>query len=179
MIKSLGFSILPPLLQRWERGWKWSYYLFMPTWGMGLPRRCSGKESACQCRRHEFDPRWGRSPGGNGNPLQYSCLENPMDRGAWQVTVHGLQRVGHNWATDHMPTWGSVHKIPTVRDSESFQVHSHRGGDSPQLHRNRGSCAQDPPRPQLTNHFICLFICITSFNDLVNIKCFPEFCEPR
>ena len=38
-------------------------------------------------------PQWGRSPeGGNGNPLQYSCLENPMDRGAWQATVH---RVGH------------------------------------------------------------------------------------
>ena len=38
-----------------------------------------------------------RSPGeGNGNPLQYSCLENPMDRGAWGATVHGVQRVGHN-----------------------------------------------------------------------------------
>ena len=37
------------------------------------------------------DPGLGRSPGGgNGNPLQYSCLENPMDRGAWQVTVHGV-----------------------------------------------------------------------------------------
>ena len=36
---------------------------------------------------------------GNGNPLQYSCLENPMDRGAWWATVHGSQRVGHNWAT--------------------------------------------------------------------------------
>ena len=34
-------------------------------------------------------PGWGRSPGGgNGNPLQYSCLENPTDRGAWQATVH-------------------------------------------------------------------------------------------
>ena len=42
----------------------------------------------------------GRSPGeGNGNPLQYSCLENPMDRGAWQATVYGVARVGHNWAT--------------------------------------------------------------------------------
>ena len=39
----------------------------------------------------------GRSPGeGNGNPLQYSCLENPMDRGAWQATVHGAAGVGHN-----------------------------------------------------------------------------------
>ena len=36
-------------------------------------------------------PGWGRSPGeGNGNPLQYSCLENPMDRGAWRATVHGV-----------------------------------------------------------------------------------------
>ena len=32
----------------------------------------------------------------NGNPLQYSCLENPLDRGAWWATVHGLQRVRHN-----------------------------------------------------------------------------------
>ena len=33
---------------------------------------------------------------GNGSPLQYSCLENPMDRGAWRATVHGVQRVGHH-----------------------------------------------------------------------------------
>ena len=38
-------------------------------------------------------PGLGRSPGvGNGNPLQYSCLENPMDRGAWQATVHGVSK---------------------------------------------------------------------------------------
>ena len=38
-------------------------------------------------------PGLGRSPGeGNGNPLQYSCLENPMDRGAWQATVHGVAK---------------------------------------------------------------------------------------
>ena len=38
-------------------------------------------------------PGSGRSPGeGNGNPLQYSCLENPMDRGAWQATVHGATK---------------------------------------------------------------------------------------
>ena len=42
-------------------------------------------------------PGSGRSPGEeNGNPLQYSCLENPMDRGAWQAKSMGLQRVGHN-----------------------------------------------------------------------------------
>ena len=39
-------------------------------------------------------PGSGRFPGGgNGNPLQYSCLENPMDRGAWQTVVHGVERV--------------------------------------------------------------------------------------
>ena len=65
---------------------------------MGLPRWLSGKEPACQCRRYkrcEFDPWVGRFPGeGHGNPLQYSCLENPPDRGAWQVTVH---RVAQSW----------------------------------------------------------------------------------
>ena len=54
----------------------------------------SGKASACQCRRHQrcsSIPRSGRSSGGgNGNPPQYSCLENPMDRGAWRATVHGV-----------------------------------------------------------------------------------------
>jgi len=46
----------------------------------------------------------GRSLGeGNGNPLQYSCLENPMDREAWQATVHGVTRVGHDLATKPPP----------------------------------------------------------------------------
>ena len=44
---------------------------------------------------------------GNGNPLQYSCLENPMDRGAWQATVHGIARIGHDLAIKERenPTW--------------------------------------------------------------------------
>ena len=42
-------------------------------------------------------PGLGRSPGeGNNNPLQYSCLENPMGRGAWRATVHGVTRVRHD-----------------------------------------------------------------------------------
>ena len=41
----------------------------------------------------DLTPGLGRSPGeGNGNPLQYSCLENPMDRGAWQAAVHGVTK---------------------------------------------------------------------------------------
>ena len=46
----------------------------------------------------------GRSPGeGNGNPLQYSCMENPMDRGAWQAIVHGVARIRHDLATKPPP----------------------------------------------------------------------------
>ena len=55
------------------------------------------KASACNAGDPGSIPGSGRSPGeGNGGPLQYSCLENPMDRGAWQVIVQGLQRVGHD-----------------------------------------------------------------------------------
>ena len=53
-----------------------------------------GKESACSAGDPGSIPGSGRSPGeGNGNLLQYSCLENPMDRGAWQASVHGVARV--------------------------------------------------------------------------------------
>ena len=46
-----------------------------------------------------------RSPGeGNGDPLQYSCLENSTDGGAWRATVHGVVRVGHDWAAKHTHT---------------------------------------------------------------------------
>ena len=51
------------------------------------------KESACNAGDPGSTPGLGRSPGeGNGNPLQYSCLENPMDREAWQATVHGVAK---------------------------------------------------------------------------------------
>ena len=56
-----------------------------------------GKKSAYNVVDVGSIPRWGRSPGkGNSNSLQYSCLGNPMDRGAWQATVPGVARVGHN-----------------------------------------------------------------------------------
>ena len=50
-------------------------------------------------------PGLGRSPGGrHGNPLQYSCLENPIDRGAWQATVHGIAKSGAQLRPKH--SWG-------------------------------------------------------------------------
>ena len=55
-------------------------------------------------------PGLGRSPGEvNGNPLQHSCLENPMDRGTWQATVHRVSRVRHNLATKPLPPPSALH----------------------------------------------------------------------
>ena len=63
---------------------------------MGFPGGSVGKESACKSGDAEdvgSVPRWRRSPGGgHSNPLQYSCLENPMDRGAWRDTIHSVAK---------------------------------------------------------------------------------------
>ena len=60
---------------------------------IGLPWWLSREEFACQCRRHGFDLWSRRSSGkGNGNPLQYSCLRNPMHREACWVAVHGVAK---------------------------------------------------------------------------------------
>ena len=59
----------------------------------GLLWQLSYKESACKAGDVGLTPGLGRSPGGgNGNPLQYSCLENPVDTGAWWATVHGVTK---------------------------------------------------------------------------------------
>ena len=71
-------------------------YGTIPLSGASLVAQ-SVKESACNAGDPGSIPGSGRSPGeGNGKPLQYSCLENPIDRGAWQAAVHGVARVGHD-----------------------------------------------------------------------------------
>ena len=60
---------------------------------LGFPGGSSGKESTCNAGDLGSTPGLGRFPGeGNGNPLQYSCLGNPMDSGAWQATVHVVSK---------------------------------------------------------------------------------------
>ena len=60
----------------------------------GFPGGSDGKESTCNSGDLGSIPGSGRFPGeGDGNPLQYSLLENPMDRGAWQVAVHGVAKI--------------------------------------------------------------------------------------
>ena len=60
---------------------------------LGFPGGSDGKEPACNVGYQGSIPGLGRSPGeGNGNPLQYSCLENSMDRGAWWSLIHGVAK---------------------------------------------------------------------------------------
>ena len=66
-----------------------SFYVFLYLTIRGFPGGSEDKVSACNAGDLGSIPGLGRSPGeGNDNPLQYSCLENPMDRGAWQATVY-------------------------------------------------------------------------------------------
>ena len=62
---------------------------------LNFPGGSNGEDSACDVGDLGLIPGFGRSPGeGHGNALQYSCLENPMDRGVWQATVPGVSK---NW----------------------------------------------------------------------------------
>ena len=93
LIDHMGKS--PPRFNSWVRKIPWRRDRLPTPVFLGFPCGSAGKESACNAGDlgsiHE--PR--RSPGeGNGNPLQHSYLENPMDRGAWHAAVH---RVGKSW----------------------------------------------------------------------------------
>ena len=79
----------------------------------GLPDGSAGKESACNTSDLGLSPGLGRSPGErNGSPLQYSFLENPMDRGAWQATVHRVTKIQHDLATKPLqPLFTKVHRL--------------------------------------------------------------------
>ena len=86
--------------------------------------------SACNAGDPGSIPRLGRSPGeGNGNPLQYSRLENPMDRGATQAAPHGDARVGHNLATKPSPPllgiylWKTNTKLKKINVSQCLLQH--------------------------------------------------------
>ena len=68
---------------------------------IGFPGGSDSEEFACNAVDPSSIPESGRSPGeGNGNSLQYSCLENPMDRGAWRATVHGI--AGFTYLTESL-----------------------------------------------------------------------------
>ena len=86
------------------------------------------KESACKAGDLGLIPGSGRSPGeGNGKPLQYSSLKNPMVREAWWATVHGITKVRHNSATKPLPLecwyyFEASRKYSVVNNSQRCKV---------------------------------------------------------
>ena len=118
----------------------------------GFPGGSDGKESTCNAGDLGLILGWGRFPGeGKGNPLQYSCLENPMDRGVWWVRVHGVTKS----QTRLSDSYTHIH-IGTPCGSTSYILVLH----TPQIQGDRSSCTWDPSESRPVYLFIWLFICI-------------------
>ena len=95
-------------------------YIAMP----GFPRGSAVKNLPANATDSGSVPGLGRSPGGgHGNPLQYSCLETPMDRGAWQATVHGVTESQTRLRTEHAPTHG-MWRCDLQNFSTNYRWHS-------------------------------------------------------
>ena len=85
---------------------------------LGFRHSSGSEESVCSAGDLGLIPESRRSPGeGNDNPLQCSCLENPMDGGAWWATVNGVARVGHDLATKER----EICSLYTTCDNLSFK----------------------------------------------------------
>ena len=92
---------------------------------MGFPGGSVGKKSVCNAGDAGLIPGLGRFPGGgHGNPLQYSCLENLMDRRARRATVHGVARIRHDFVTKSPPpkSLQMVTAAMKLKDACSFNL---------------------------------------------------------
>ena len=88
----------------------WAYKAFNDSQVAPVVKNSSA--SAADIRHSGSIPELGRSLGGeHGNPLQYSCLENPMDREAWWATVSGVAKSGHSWTTQHTALTHTLHPL--------------------------------------------------------------------
>ena len=98
---------------------------FHRNW-LGFPGGSAGKESACNARDLGVILGSGRSPiEGNGNPLQYSCLRNPMDRGTWQPTTEILMKPAGQIITQHLScTWAEERQKPCAGHTVAIIVAS-------------------------------------------------------
>ena len=113
--RSVPYSPLDLDEWRWMNNWTWRHYFEnnWPSWASSVHLQIklmqkewlSGKEFACSAAdigHVGLIPGLAKAPGeGNGSPLQYSCLGNPMDRGGWWLQFMGSQRVRHDWALTH------------------------------------------------------------------------------
>ena len=94
--------------------WKGSGGYELPFFSARLPWWLSGEESACNAGDAGSIPESGRCPGGeNGNPLQHSCLKNPMDRGAWWAVVQSVSK-SQMWLSTHAHMFFSAWIFPSL-----------------------------------------------------------------
>ena len=92
--------------------WTRRLQVFLPkgSYRWGFPSGSNGKEPACNAGDLGSILEWGKSPGkGHDNPLQYSCLENPMDRGTWQATIHEAVKSRTQLSNTHTHTHTHTH----------------------------------------------------------------------
>ena len=116
---------------------------------LGFPWWLSGKESAYNAGNLGLIPELGRSPaGGHGNPLQYSCLENSMDRGSWQATYIQFSSVAQSCPTLCKPMNHSTPGLPVHHQLLEFtQTHVHRVSDAIQPSHPLSSPSPLAPTP--------------------------------
>ena len=111
---------------------------------LGFPGGTSGKELTCQCRRHKrhgFNP-WVREipGGGKGNPLQYSCLENPMDRGVWWAIAHTVSKNhAHMRICVHTHTHTNTYRGILLRHKKEWNNAICSNLDRPRHYHTKGS----------------------------------------
>ena len=151
----------------------------------GLPCWLSSKESACSAGElGDGDSISGlvRScGGGRGNPRQYSRLENPTARGAWQATVYGVAKIGHDWATEltwsnwiHTYQWYVFHLDDTAMGSQNVLnwVLEIREMVSLALEGNLTVFPKGSPS-KIKNHLVRDWVLPESVNRFINLKCHP------
>ena len=144
---------------------KWHFYRNIDDiWGYllvwwGFPGDSEGKDSACQCRRLRFHPWVGKMPW-RKQPIQYSCLGNPMFRRAGGLQSMRLQRAGHDWVTKYTHTvynitclyYIIIRGFPGGSDSKEFACNAGDLGSIPGLGRSPGEGNDNPLQyPSLEN----------------------------
>ena len=117
---------------------------------LGFPGCASGKEHTCKYRRQRDMGSTlgsGRSGGGHDNPFQYSCLENPMDRGAWWATVHRVakSRTWLKWLSTHTCNWYDWGDLEiNLAQSSTLQLGPRRGSSVLRIQCEFGSQLGSP-----------------------------------
>ena len=111
---------------------------------LGLPHWLSSKESACNEGEAGSNPgSWRSLQEGKGSPLQYSCLRNHKDRGAWCAIVHGVARVRHDWATNQQLCLLPPHENEKAGDQSSAPTRVVQGEDKEWTHCVLGNSFND------------------------------------